>query len=493
MTKHAARSMSNIHMLITAILLLTAGACTGVAGDDQPAAHSTATPSSSSAQPTFAGEIPSGPIVQPSDFQYLGAFRLPGDGERPLTFAYGGNAMTFYPGGDPTGAGDGFPGSLYITGHDRMPYGELPDGSQVAEVSIPVPVIASSIDELNQAQFVQEFHDVAEGFFTHMEELTRIGLQYLDNPATGPKIHIAWGQHFEPEPPEPTHAWFDPDLSAADMQGGWFIGSQSFYSVNGYMFEIPSDWADLYAQGRYLATGRFRDGGWSGMGPALFAYQPWIDNSGIPADSGARLEETVILLYESTENTPNIERSLNGYQHPDEWEGGAWITTASGDSAVLFAGTKGTGAKYWYGYVNPAGAELPCVDEELVGQFNVCVMADGSPCPDADLRECPGHNDYRGWWSGRFDAQFILYDPADLARVAGGQMASWEPQPYAMLDIDEHLFLNPSGVEEDMLGTGDQRRGRIGAVAYDRDGSLLYVLELFADEAKPVVHVWRIQ
>jgi hypothetical protein len=29
-------------------------------------------------------------------------------------------------------------------------------------------------------------------------------------------------------------------------------------------------------------------------------------------------------------------------------------------------------------------------------------------------------------------------------------------------------------------------------VAYDRDHDLLYVLEQFADEAKPVVHVWRV-
>ncbi len=478
---------------VAVITLLASLACTGITSDDQPTLEMTGTPTSIAARPTLTGDIPSGSLVQPADFEYLGAFRLPGGFERPLTFAYGGNAMTFNPNGDLVGPGDGFPGSLYITGHDRMPYGELPDGSQLAEVSIPVPILAGSVDELGQAEFLQEFHDVAEGFFTEFEEIPRIGMQYLDSLATGPKIHIAWGQHFELDTPAATHAWFDPDLSAANMQGCWFIGSQSFYSVNGYLFEIPAAWADQYAHGRNLATGRFRDGGWSGMGPALFAYRPWIDDGGTPATSGARLEETVLLLYESSHNTPNIERSLDGYQHPDEWEGGAWITTASGDSAVLFAGTKGTGAKYWYGYVNPAGAELPCVDEDLVGQFNVCLLADGTPCPDEDLAECNGHNEYRGWWSSRFDAQFILYDPADLARVAAGHIESWEPQPYAILDIDEYLFLNPSGIEEDMLGTGNQRRGRIGAVAYDRGNNLLYVLELFADEAKPVVHVWRIQ
>lgn len=452
----------------------------------------TLTPTPSTATVTSRSDV-SPQLIQPTDLVYLGAFRLPGDEVRPETFAYGGNAMTFNPDGDPSGPDDGFPGSLFVTGHDRLAYGELPNGSQVAEISIPVPVVSDNLAYLSQAEFIQGFCNVAEGYFEELDEIPRIGMQYLNHSATGAKIHLAWGQHIQPEPPVASHAWFVPNLSAPDMQGTWFIGNQSGHSVNGYMFEIPASWADEHAGGRYLATGRFRDGGWSGMGPALFAYRPWIDDAGTPAPSGTHLEETVLLLYEKSSNTANIERALDGYQHPDEWEGGAWLTTNSGKSAVLFGGTKGTGAKYWYGYVNPAGPEYPCVDEALVGEFAVCRLADGSPCPPEDLTECEGHNDYRGWWSSRFDAQFVLYDPADLARVAAGEIESWEPQPYASLFIDEYLFRNPAGVEEDMLGAGVQRRYRIGAVAYDRNNALLYVLELFADEAKPVVHVWGVE
>lgn len=98
-----------------------------------------------------------------------------------------------------------------------------------------------------------------------------------------------------------------------------------------------------------------------------------------------------------------------------------------------------------------------------------------------------------GWWRARWETQFLFYDPADLARVARGELASWDPQPYASLNIDDRLFFNPSGVETDMLGTGVQRRYRIGDVAYDRANGLLYVLELFADGGKPVVHVWRVR
>lgn len=430
-------------------------------------------------------------LLQKEDFRYLGAFRLPRGGMRPKTFEYGGGALTFNPQGDASGAKDGFPGSLFITGHDRLAYGELPDGNQVAEVEIPKPVKSKNLGDLPVAKFRQGFQDVAKGFFKELDEIPRVAIQYYNAPATGPKIHLAWGQHLQPDLPMASHAWFNPDLAKPRTTGTWFIGHQSLYSVNAYLLEIPAAWADQYTGGRCLGTGRYRDGGWSGMGPALFAYRPWND-SGAPAPPDTHLSEKVLLLYQSSLQTEKIERCLKGYQHPDEWEGAAWIETKTGKTAVLFAGTKSTGAKYWYGYINPKGPAYPCVDGAFVGQFTVCRSADGKPCPAADLKECTGHNSYRGWWSTRFDAQFILYDPADLARVAKGSLASWEPQPYASLDIDEHLFLNPAGMEPEMLGTGDQRRYRIGDVTFDRGNGLLYVLELYADEARPVVHIWKV-
>lgn len=432
-------------------------------------------------------------LILPEDFEYLGAFRLPEAGIRPDTFEYGGNAMTFNPDGDPSGEADGFPGSLFITGHDRLAYGELPDGSRIAEVTIPAPVITAEVNALQRAVYLQPLTDAVAGFFVGLDEIPRIGLQYLNRPETGPLLHVAWGQHLLPEgTPPPTHAWLSPDLAHPNVQGSWFVSDQYPYSVNGYLLEIPSDWADAYVQGRYLGAGRFRDGGWSGMGPSLFAYRPWIDEQGTPAPDGAVLDSVVLLLYADSNVTTDIENSLAGYQHPDEWEGGAWLTTSDGRSAVLFAGTKSVGEKYWYGWVNPAGPAFPCVETAFVGQYEVCRLADGSPCPPEDLLGCSGHNDFRGWWSSEFVAQFILYNPDDLAQVAQGTLLPHEPQPYTHLSIDEILYHNPDGVESDMLGVGMQRRGRIGDVTYDRANQFLYVVELFADGAQPVVHVWHI-
>lgn len=433
-------------------------------------------------------------LVQAADFTYQGAFRLPDAGERPRTFAYGGAAMTVNPGGDPGGSGDDFPGSLFVMGHDRIPYGELADGSQVAEVNIPAPLISKDLVGLPQAKFLQGFENVAKNHFANLEEIPRVGMQFLEHPLTGPKIHITWGAHFQEDERTrgPALAWFNPNLTDANMQGEWYLGQQAPYSVNGYMLTIPPDWAERFTHGRLLGTGRYKDGGWSGMGPALFAYRPW-DDGGQPAPNGTHFEETVLLLYGKSTETTAIEHALAGYQHPDEWEGAAWLTTPSGKQAVLFAGTKGTGDIYWYGFVNPQGPDKPCAFAEYIGQYDLCRFADGRPCPMEMQQECAGHTSERGWWSSRKNAQFILYDPETLGRVALGQIQPWEPQPYAVVNIDEVLLMNPSGVEEALLGTGEQRRYRIGDATYDRQHGLLYVLELFADEAKPIVHVWRLK
>lgn len=452
------------------------------------------TASTSAATQFVAPPANAADLLQADDFEYLGSFRLPGEGDRPLTFAYGGNAMTFNPDGDANGAADGFSGSLFIMGHDRIAYGEVPDGNQVAEVDIPMPVNDRNIEALNTAGFLQDFENVTKGHFTTLEEIPRVGMAYLNHPQTGPLIHLTWGAHLQTRE-DASQCWFSPELSEAKLQGLWYLGTQDPFSVTGYLFEIPQVWADAYTGGRVLASGRYRDGGQGGMGPALFAYLPWLAD-GSPSADGTHLSEVPLLLYENAYNTEAFEHCLTGYSHADEWEGGAWLTTADGRSAVLFAGTKATGEKTWYGYVNPAGADQVCVDRHIT-DYDTCRTADGGICPASDLKGCCDEEagtcaSNRGWWSSRFDAQIILYNPDDLAKVAAGTLESWQPQPYAVLDIDEHLFLSPPEWDVITVGSGDQRRFRIGDVAFDRENGLLYVLELYADGAKPVVHVWRV-
>ena len=65
-------------------------------------------------------------------------------------------------------------------------------------------------------------------------------------------------------------------------------------------------------------------------------------------------------------------------------------------------------------------------------------------------------------------------------------METWEPQPYAVMDLDQYLF-DPGY---------DYERGKsylLGAAAFDRENGLLYIVERRADEdERSLIHVFRI-
>jgi hypothetical protein len=401
-------------------------------------------------EPTVEPPVQPADLIQPSDLTYQGAFRLPdvpGDDEHSWKWSNWASALTYYPGGDPDGPTDSYPGSLFGTGHDWNQW--------VSEVSIPVPVVSpgKDVNDLDPATTLQPFADIRGDLFGEME-MPRVGLAYL--PAQGAqatgKLYFAWAPHLDEGATNPSHGWSELDLSNPQPAGPWRIGDYWNYVTGDYLFDIPQAWADAHAASRYLATGRFRDGGQGAQGPSLFAIAPWTE--GNPPVSGATLPVTPLLLYGNAyqEDPP----SMNNYHHSDEWSGAAWLTAGS-RAAVLFAGTKGTG-DCWYG----------CADGTVWEP----------PYPPA----CPDGSE-RGWWSTGFVGRFLFYDPANLAAVASGEMETWEPQPYATLDVDEILYHVVS----------DQQKHHLSAVAFDRARGLLYVLEPLADEDKPIVHVWKVE
>jgi len=378
--------------------------------------------------------------IKPGDLTYLGAFRLPDGSSTVKSWQWGGYAATFYPSGDPGGGSDGYPGSIFATGH-AWEY-------QVSEISIPAPVISAgkNLNQLNTATTLQSFSSIV-GVSSY--EIPRVGLAYLPKQGSqsSAKIYFCRGQHLDDDPNTSTHGWFNLTLSSPQTAGFWYLTApHAVYNSNDYMFEIPSAWASLHTPGKILATGRFRDGGWSGQGPALYAIAPW--SQGNPPASGTALEYVELLRYTSTEDFWEPSHTMTNYHDSDEWSGAVWLTAGS-KSAVIFAGTKGTG-ECWYGDSN-------------------------GPCYD-----CEGE---RGWWSTGFDGQIIFYDPDDFAKVAAGTMESWEPQPYATLNVDDYLYHL----------TSTQEWYHLGAVCFDKTNGFLYVFEPYVDDDKPIVHVWKIE
>jgi hypothetical protein len=402
-------------------------------------------------------------LIYPENLVYRGAIRLPGE-SGGSNWEYSGYAMTYHPEGGPQGADDGYPGSLFAVGHDHH--------QQVSEISIPAPVISASRDpgELNVATTVQPFQDITNGMFRELE-IPRAGLAYLppQGDQTTGKLHFCWGQHFQFEQ-APSHGWSELDISRPEPAGPWSVGSYTNYVTNDYLFEIPADWSEVNTPGLRLATGRFRDGTWGGLGPALFAIGPW--NEGNPPSPEAQLEMLVpLLLYgEPVPGSPEISvqeaRRMDTYKPADEWSGGAWLTLGD-KSAVIFVGTKATGVN-WYGFAN--GVRYPTSGD-----------------PNETIPEVPPWPyDDRGWWSEGVSAQILFFDPEELAAVAHGDIATWEPQPYATMAIDDVLF--DPGVDLERY-----KRYLLGAAAFDRERGFLYIVERNADEERSLIHVYKLE
>jgi hypothetical protein len=421
--------------------------------------------------------IPSTAIL-PADLTYLGAFRLPASAAYPDTgWGWGGTGAAYYSSGDPGGAGDGYPGSLYGIGHDHTKY--------VAETSIPVPVISASKDlsALNTASMLRDFTNIRSGIsaldplFADVSQLSRADLAILPalGSQTSPKLYSCWGVHFQSDAAmAPSHCWCDLDLT--NHQGAWWVLAKdelTLYSTNDYLFEIPEAFANAYLSGRRLATGRYRDGGWGGFGPSLFAIAPWA--AGDPPSSGTVLPATTLIRYPSNHPDGYLygrTEKMNNYLHCDEWSGGAWLTAGS-KSAVIFIGTKGTGTtEAWYGFSN--GVRYPINEPPEI------------PIPPYP----PAPYDDRGWWASSFEAQMIFYKPSDLAAVAQGTKQSYQVQPYATLSLDPYLFniAKTAGLPSQL------QKQRLGACTYDSTNHLLYIFEYRGDAEndRPLVHVFRI-
>lgn len=391
-------------------------------------------------------------LLQPDDFVYKGAFRLPADNDG---WTYGGGGLAYYPQGDTGGGADGYPGSLFGIGNDQR--------SQVTEVSIPEPVISAAkrLDDLNTAKTIQPFSPVFEGIFTPADDglPQRADIAYLPAQAgqRSGMLYLTWGEHYQYEQ-VPSHAMCGLDLADPQVKGPWYLADFENFATNDYLFAIPESWEAQNAPGLLLATGRFRDGSLGGSGPSLFAFSP-VDKGSPPAKNSRLTSVKALLLYGKGYEPEGKDRVMRGYTSADEWTGGEWMTAGS-RSSVIFAGTKGRG-NFWYGFSNGV------------------VWPDNPPYPDYPP---PPHND-RGWWAESFEGVIVFFDPDDLAKVAAGTLAPYEPQPYAELKLDPHLWHIASPVQKMHLGD----------IAFDPGRGFLYVAEPFADGDRPIIHVFSIR
>jgi len=398
-------------------------------------------------------------LINPqSALLYLGAFKLPEEGIGS-DFNYMDGDPAYFPLGDPANT-DEYPGSLFIAGDatHRM----------VAEISIPVPVISpdKNLDDLNKANFLQDFADIASPNIQYEEWGWKRGpaLEYLPAQAGQTQGYLyschgeyyAWsGQRFN------SFGACNTNLSNPSPVGGWFIGPPDGMQPPHYMTMITFNFALPFPiDGHLLVAGGSRPGNLHN-GPSLVAYSPWNDGSPLPPNN-TYLGYTPLLLYEDDFGTA----WLNGHGYCDYWYGGSWIS-AGPQQSVVISGAKGRGRE-WYGYNNGEST------------FNIMMNV---PTPE----EPEDHGPRQSF----AQAMLLFYDPQELLDVAAGSLQTYEPQPYAVLSLEEQFYY-PNNHDPEYISAF---KGA-GGMAVDTDRNLIYLFEKGVtgdDNSVMLVHMWQVE
>lgn len=390
--------------------------------------------------------------LMPAHLVYKGAFGFPESTDDEWN--YSGHALAYYPGGNPEGSEDAYPGSLYAACHAHQDY--------VGEFSIPAPVNASSVADLPRAEVMQAPADITGGWKDNCTHSPGCMYREVDGLAYLPGINkIAWNlrdwYNVTEDNDQDSLGWSNLDMTNA--QGVWHIGTRNdeiFHNGKtcNYLFKAPESFADKYLNGKWLIAGNHREGGALGgsQGPALFALSPWMD--GNPPAPSQNLNAIALVYY--PENYDCVWENSSvcafpGYRAADSWGGGAWVSSSSG-SAVLIMGRKGLGESC-YGEAGECGNDTCATD--------------------------------RGFHAFPYEAQMLFYDTADIIAVRNGTKNPWQVLPYHVSSLSSTFF--------------NQECAMIGAAAWDSERKLLYVTETEINDPEngiwgaTAVHVWQVR
>ena len=387
-------------------------------------------------------------MITPGNFEYLGAIRPPHVQQNDPSFSYGGWGIAYRPDGDSEGPNDGYPGSLFLLGHQNQ--------QMVAEVSIPAPVTSKLklADDLPVADILQPFDDITDGileeFTAGSTEAFHIGGLLVTNNLLHWTMHKYYNVANIDYPSHGTSG-LKTRMSLAD--GPWHLGpinsgrpEWNSYKHAGYIFDVPDSESAKWFGGRNLISGLQISTGLqaSSQGPAMFVYA--LPPEGTPPN--ASLSAVPLCWYAQ-------EQPLPGHHPADRWTGGAWLTLGE-KQAVVIVGRKSLG-EYYYGEARP--------------------------------QDCTPDKGYHGT---PYELQVLFYSAASLIHAANGSLPAAGLSPWLRWDGQSE----GGGPGQYLFETCSKH---VGGLAYDREHNLLYLIQIDAGrtsdnefESLPLIHVFRI-
>lgn len=391
-------------------------------------------------QKTSDSDVAASTRLQPTDFTYRGAFRLPDD------FNWGAQGLSYYP------LGDAGKGSLLVTGNDQVPV-------EFSEVSIPSPIISANWLSLPIATrlrpFVEFDGDLIENQFDPWDTIWAGGIEYVPRRGTqtSDKIYGSLDHWYWVSDPSFPVVWFS-EMDGSNPRGLFHVGPwvQPYHGnkQGDYLFAVPQWYADRYLGGRTLVTGKCRGTEYGSMGPALFAFRPWATES-----PSGDLDAVSMLWYRFQPlcAAPNVTDKTKcdypDFTMCDDWRGASFVEAGS-KQTILMLGSKGLGAN---DYGEPASPD-------------VC-------------------NPYRGYHCDPMERQVIFYDVDELGQVARGARNAWSVVPYTIWRPTEFYLHDAQG----------HTCGDVGGMAFDSATQRVFMIERglgSLDDNSAVVHVWTV-
>ena len=368
-----------------------------------------------------------------ADLAYAGAFRLPATEANGETFSFGGGQLAFNAERD----------SLFVSTRS----------GNVAEVTIPAPLITKVIAELASASYLQPFNDPTEG---HIKEVAADGATLSGLLVYGGRLHGTGLIYYDANNTQAVSHFSRPlVLSQRGVKGMVKVGPTGKTGfVAGYLATVPPEWQSRLGGPAITGQCCIAIISRTSWGPSAFVFDP----ADVTAHKAAQAEP--LLYYTSDHPTLGRWEGSNPTYGGSTQLGG--LAVVAGTRTALFVGRNGAGP---FCYGNGTG------DRALANTRG----ADGEPyCFD------PTNSD-KGQHAYPYHYQIWAYDLAELAEVRSGRRDPWEVKPYGVWPL-EFPFPEP-GV-------------RIGGVTYDAAGQRLFVAQMLADPdgfaSRPLIHVFRI-
>ncbi len=368
------------------------------------------------------------PLLTPAALNYLGGFRLPAETVNGDSFSIGGRAMTFHPAGN----------SLFIGSRD----------GRVAEVSIPIAVNSTNVNDLPFASFRQPFADPTDG---HLSQVSPDGVAISGLMVDGDRLYGTASIYYDANNTQRlTHYSRSLQLNQASFSGWSQVGETGQAGfVAGALALVPAEWQSLLGGNAITGQCCIPIAWRTSWGPAAFAFD--LHQIGQPAVAASpRLfytgEHATLGPWDGANPTYGATIQISG------------LAIVAGTRTALYIGRNGLGPNC-YG------------NGTSIQSLNGTTGPDGATwCYDPTTGDKGSH-------AYPYRYQIWAYDLNDFVAVKEGRKQPWEVVPYGVWPFD--------------LPTPEPSV-KLGGIGYDALRQILYISQLGADQDgysyRPIIH-----